>query len=99
LLGAGIGYASADDYKGGGALMGGLLGAGLGGVAGGIGDIVGNMVGTYQDSSKAALRRRLTGMNEFDYIAPGRAAALEAQLEKEFLENENQSAGPRQHVF
>lgn len=100
LLGAMTGYAGSADGEGArGALAGGLVGAGIGGAGGLLAGSVGSLLGTYAKNDPRELRKRMQQLDVLDYVTPGRANYLEAQLEKDFLENESRSYMPSQHVF
>ncbi len=99
-LGAIIGGSSADkDNRTAGALVGGALGAGIGGGLGSLVSGIGELVGGYTNNEPDYLKDRLSDIGVLDYVTPGRASYVAAQLEKDFLEHENDAQRPSQHVF
>lgn len=95
LLAASTGYVAGGDDKRG---LGTLSGIGIGTAATlagrGIGSVAGNITGTSTDDVK----NKLNSIGLLDYLIPGVASYKEAQLYKDFLENEN-ATRPQQHVF
>lgn len=98
--GAGVGAAAGagllpDVGKGAGA--GALVGGGIGLLAGLLASGIGSVAGTFSDMSREELQQRLQNLSAGDYLIPGRGAYLNAQLFKDFEENEANK--PQQLVF
>ena len=95
LLSASTGYAvSGDDKRG----LGTLYGTGIGAAASLVGRGIGSAAGSIAGVSTEDVKDKLNSIGLLDYLIPGIASYKEAQLEKDFLENEN-ATRPQQHVF
>lgn len=100
LGGAGVGAAagaglSPDAGKGAG--TGALVGGGIGLLTGLLAHGIGSVAGKFSDISREELKQRLQNLGIGDYLVPGRGAYLNAQLFKDFEENESNK--PQQVVF
>lgn len=88
----------ADNAQG-GVAAGLMLGGGIGLLAGLLGTGVGSIAGNWSSVDKDKLKNRIQNMTLADYVVPGRASYLDAQLYKDFLENEDTQNRPQQLVF
>lgn len=100
--GAGVGAAAGAGIAprsmvGAGAGTGALIGGGVGLLAGLIANGIGSMSGSLSNMPREELQKRLQGLSAADYLVPGKGSYLNAQLFKDFEENEENR--PQQMVF
>lgn len=91
LGGAGVGAAAGaglNEDPGTGAGTGALVGGGIGLIASLLANGIGSVAGTLSDMPREELQQRLQNLSIGDYLVPGRGAYLNAQLFKDFEENE-----------
>lgn len=100
--GAGVGAAVGGGMAprstvGAGAGVGALVGGGVGLLAGLLANGIGSMAGSLSSMPREELQKRLQGLSAADYLVPGKGSYLNAQLFKDFEENEQNK--PQQMVF
>ena len=99
-LGGAIGAVASENGKTGeGLTLGGIAGGGLGLLTGAVGNGIGNLAGSLTASSKKALVHNLRDLSLADYLLPGRASYLNAQLNNQWLQNESSKNKPQQIVY
>lgn len=80
------------------ALLGGAVGAGAGVLISGIANSIARAKGSLSNVSDRELVDGIKNLDTMDYITPGRAAYLEALLEKSMEEREGREWRPKQYI-